>query len=124
MELMLIYAAVFIGGLILFERLTRTFASRFGKSRSLNRRLQLLENKESTLDVYKGMVRERALDYDRGGFNLTVQLRRLFAQSGMKLNVSKAAIYALAVTVVLWLLLSYFGFSSFPKLIIVFLVLL
>src|SRR5262245_54116982 len=102
MQLFLVYAAVFVLGLIVFERLTGTLAGRLSKTRSLNRRLQLLEGKESTLETYKGMLRERALDYDRAGFRLIVLLRRLFAQSGLRLDISKLAVYAAAVTVVLW----------------------
>jgi tight adherence protein B len=115
MELILIYAAVFIGGLILFERLMSFVANRFRRSRSLNYRLKLLDANESSLDVYKSMVRERALDYDRSGFKPLVLLRRLFAQSGMKADVSRIAIYALAGAVVVWLLLSFFGASTILK---------
>ena len=119
MELMLVYAAVFVGGLILFERLTGAVAGRLQRSRSLNYRLGLLEGKESTLEVYKGMVRERALDYDKGGAGPLVVLRRLFAQSGMKLDVPRMAIYALAGLVGVWLALSYFGVSTFLILVVV-----
>ncbi|ESZ68653.1 pilus assembly protein TadB [Mesorhizobium sp. L103C119B0] len=119
MDLMLIYALVFIGGLILFERVTGIVANQFQRSSSLNYRLKLLQGTEDSLGVFKGMVRERALDYDRGGVKPVVQLRRLFAQSGLKLDVLRLAIYAPAAAALVWLLLSYFGVSTIPKIILV-----
>ncbi|MER9410419.1 type II secretion system F family protein [Mesorhizobium sp. M0589] len=119
MELMLVYAAVFIGGLILFERVTGIVAHRFQRSSALNYRLKLLQGNEDNLRVLKGMVRERALDYDRGGIKPVVQLRRLFAQSGLKLDVLRLAIYAPVAAALVWLLLSYFGVSTIPKIILV-----
>ncbi|TPM03758.1 type II secretion system F family protein [Mesorhizobium sp. B2-3-11] len=119
MELMLVYAAVFIGGLIIFERVTGTIANHFRRSSALNYRLKLLQGNEDGLGVFKGMVRERALDYDRGGIKPVVQLRRLFAQSGLKINVLRLAIYAPVAAVLVWLLLSYFGVSAIPKIILI-----
>ena len=111
MELILVYAAVFVGGLIVFDHLMRLATGRFQRSRSLNHRLKLLEANDSNLDVYKSMIRGRALDYNRAGIKLLVLLRRLFAQSGMKVNVPRVAIYVVAGAVLAWLLL---GFVSVP----------
>ncbi|TPK34264.1 type II secretion system F family protein [Mesorhizobium sp. B2-5-4] len=119
MELMLVYAAVFIGGLILFERVTGIVANHFQRSSALNYRLKLLQGTEDSLSVFKGMVRERALDYDRGGFKLLVRLRRLFAQSGLKINALRLAIYTPVIAALVWLLLTYFGVSTIPAIILV-----
>lgn len=107
MELVLIYSAVFIAGLIVFERLTRMAASRFQKTKALNYRLKLLESSENNLDVYRNMIRERALEYDSAGFQPIVYLRRIFAQSGLKINVTRIALYGLGTALALWFL---FGF--------------
>ncbi|ESY51668.1 MULTISPECIES: type II secretion system F family protein [unclassified Mesorhizobium] len=115
MDLMLIYALVFIGGLILFERVTGIVANQFRRSSSLNYRLKLLQGTEDSLGVFKGMVRERALDYDRRGFKPLVRLRRLFAQSGLKLDVMRLAIYAPVIAVLVWLVLSYLGVPTLPR---------
>jgi len=119
MDLLLIYAVVFIGGLILFERVTGIVANHFRRSSSLNYRLKLLQGTEDSLGVFKGMVRERALDYDRGAFKPLVQLRRLFAQSGLKLGVMRLAIYAPVIAVLVWLLLSYLGVPTLQRIVVV-----
>ena len=111
MELIIVYGAVFVGGLIVFERLMRLVTGRFQRSRSLNYRLKLLEVNESNLDVYKGMIRERALDYDRSGFKPLVLLRRLLAQSGLKVDIPRIAIYAIAGAGLTWFGLGFVGVS-------------
>lgn len=116
MELILIYAAVFVGGLILFERILSFLTGRVRRGRSLNYRLKLLETSESNLDVFKGMVRERALDYDRGGFQPVVAMRRRFAQSGLKLDLARIGLYGALAAIVVWFVLDFFGVSSFTRL--------
>jgi tight adherence protein B len=108
-ELILVYAAIFIGALIFFERLTGLLAKRFQRTKSLNYRMKLLETADSQLDVYQEMVRERALDYEGVVFRPARFIRRLFAQSGLKLNLPKIAIYMLGGAVLLWLFLRLLG---------------
>ena len=124
MELFLIYAAVFIGGLIIFERLVNALGGRLQRSKSLNHRLKLLEANESNLDVYKSMVKERGLGYDRTGFKPQAILRRLFTQSGLKVDLARIGIYAPAGAVLLWLGLGFLGVSDVARGIIILLVLI
>jgi len=119
MELVIVYAAVFVGALLVFERLMSFIASRVRRSRSLNRRLGLLETTESTLEVYRTMVKERGLDYDRAGSRPLVLLRRLFAQSGLKLDYSRLFIYAPMGAAVAWFLLAFLGLPTVTRLVVV-----
>ena len=108
MELILIYAAVFICGLIVFERVTNALSGQMQRKKSLNYRLKVLEASESNLDVLKGMIRDRALDYDRAGFSPIIRARRIFAQSGFRLNQARIAIYSPLAAAALWILLGFF----------------
>jgi tight adherence protein B len=109
MDLIFIYAVVFLGGLLLFERVIGVAAGKVQRTRAVNYRLQMLEKAEDHLVAYKGMVRQRALDYDRGGLRPLVWLRRLFAQSGLRIDIPRFAIYGLAAAIFLWFLLAFLG---------------
>jgi tight adherence protein B len=119
MELIFIYAAVFLGGLLAFERVIGLAAGRMQRTKSLNYRLQLLDNAENHLDAYKGMVRERALEYDRASIKPVVWLRRLFAQSGLRIDVPRFALYGAAGTMLLWLLLRFLHVPSLYQLVVI-----
>lgn len=103
MELAIIYSAVFVAGLIIFERLTRSFAGRFERSKALNYRLKLLESAENNLDVYKSMIRERAIDYDASDIGIGAVLRRIFVQSGLKFDTARFGFYGVAALLLTWL---------------------
>src|SRR5688500_17799378 len=118
MELLLVYAAVFIGGLLIFERLTGFVTRRLQRSSSLNRRLKLLESTESSLDVYKTMVKERGLAYNPAGLSSLVMARRLFAQSGLKLEWTRILIYVPMGTAVAWFFMGWLGMPVPTRLIV------
>ena len=82
MDLFLLYAAVFIAGLILFDRLIRSLFSFSQRGRSLNRRLRLLEANEDHRAVYQEMLRERAVNYGAQATGTIGWLRCGRARSG------------------------------------------
>ncbi|MCT7374657.1 type II secretion system F family protein [Chelativorans salis] len=119
MEIILIYAAVFVAGLILFDRLLRTLFRTTSRSKALNRRLKLLDTEEDHLAVYQSMVKERALDYNRHSTRLVLWLRRLFAQSGLRVNLLRIALYGIGGAAVLWLGLGLLTSSTMIKLVLI-----
>ena len=107
MDLFLLYAAVFMAGLILFDRLIRSVFSFSNRGRSLNRRLRLLEANDDQRAVYQELLRERAVTSAVQGAGTIGWLRRIFSQSGIRWNPLRMALYAALGAVVLWLLLGF-----------------
>lgn len=116
MDLFLLYAAVFIAGLILFDRLIRSLFSFSQRGRSLNRRLRLLEANEDHRAVYQEMLRERAVNYGAQATGTIGWLRRIFAQSGIRWDPLRTALYGAVGAVVLWFLLGFLISSSLMRL--------
>jgi tight adherence protein B len=108
MELGIIYAAVFVAGLVLFDLVIRFAEGQMRRTKVMNYRLKLLEGAENNIDVYKSMVRERGLDFDSAGQQLLVWARRMFAQSGLRIKFGRALLYGLAIILVGWIALGYF----------------
>lgn len=112
MELLAVYAAVFIAGLLIFDWLIRAGISASRRSRALNLRLRLLENSENHRDVYRSMLRARALDYDRRALKPIVTLRRLYSQSGLSFDRVRIVTYVLAFAILTWFGLGFIFRSS------------
>jgi tight adherence protein B len=107
MNILLIYGAIFLASLIFFDsalRLVRSFAS---SKKHVNYRLKLLESDQDQKLVHESMLRERTLDYGVSEQYIS-WFRKIFIQSGLKLDIKRAVLYSACYLLISWLILGLF----------------
>ncbi len=107
MTLLLLYAAVFIAALVSVEALLRSYFRKSERQRAVNHRLGLLDASEDHLKTYRAMLKERGADEDWRSMPLVQRARQFYAQSGIKLDAQRFALYGIAGAVLIWLVVQF-----------------
>jgi len=103
MILLLLYAAVFTAALVAVEAVMRGYFKTSERHRAVNHRLSLLEVSDDHRKTYSDMLKERG---DGGRWRQTPMIQRLrlfYAQSGIKFDARRFALYAIAGALSIWL---------------------
>ncbi|MBB3914875.1 MULTISPECIES: type II secretion system F family protein [Rhizobium] len=103
MTLTLLYAAVFTAALVAVEAIMRGYFKTSERHRAVNHRLSLLEVSDDHRKTYNDMLKERGAG---GGWRQTPIMQRLlqfYAQSGIKFDARRFALFAIAGALVTWL---------------------
>ncbi len=101
MNILFVYSAVFLASLILFDSAIRLLHGLFSRKRHLNYRLKLLEANQDRKAMYESMLKERAIGSDEHEHLLT-WFRKLFAQSGLKIDWGRIILYSVAFLLFAW----------------------
>jgi tight adherence protein B len=101
MNLFLIYGAIFLASLIFFDSAIRFIRSYSSGKKHVNYRLKLLASEQDRKVVHENMLRERTLDYGLSERYVS-WLRKVFIQSGLKLDVKRIILYSLACCLIAW----------------------
>jgi tight adherence protein B len=111
----LIYAAIFIGVLLMVEGL---YLAVFGKSVSLqskvNRRLDLLEKGEDPEEVLNKLRKEREQHAERGGFPLLAPLSDNAAKANIAFSPAGLILVMLFVGIVVFVALTFLSSAGLP----------
>ncbi|ARO33395.1 type II secretion system F domain-containing protein (plasmid) [Rhizobium sp. NXC14] len=103
MTLTLVYAAVFTAALVAVEAIMRGYFKTSERHRAVNHRLSLLEVSDDHRKTYSDMLKERGV---AGGWRQTPMMQRLlrfYAQSGIKFDARRFALFAIAGALLTWL---------------------
>ncbi|WDZ80756.1 type II secretion system F family protein (plasmid) [Ensifer adhaerens] len=103
MTLLLLYAAVFIAALISVEAVLRSYFRKSERQRAVNDRLSLLDVSEDHLKTYHAMLKARGADEDWRSLPFVQRLRQYYAQSGVKFDAQRFALYGITGAVLVWL---------------------
>jgi tight adherence protein B len=103
MQTLFIYFAVFVAVLIAVDALLRFLRTSMEKQKSINYRMSLLKGDSDRTVVYRQMLKERGLDHGLK-HSATNTIKRYVSQSGLRLELGRAAFYSTAVCVVLFML--------------------
>lgn len=107
MTLLLLYAAVFIAALVSVEALLRSYFRKSERQRAVNHRLSLLDGSEDHLKTYHAMLKERGADEDWRSLPFVQRARQFYAQSGIKFDAQRFALYGIAGAVLIWLVVQF-----------------
>lgn len=107
MTLLLLYASVFIAALVFVEMLLRSYFRKSERQRAVNHRLSLLDASEDRLKTYRAMLKERGADEDWRSMPLVQRARQFYAQSGVKFDAQRFALYGIAAAVLVWLVVQF-----------------
>ncbi|MGO7588291.1 type II secretion system F family protein [Rhizobium leguminosarum] len=103
MILLLLYAAVFTAALVAVEAIMRGYFKTSERHRAVNHRLSLLEVSDDHRKTYSDMLKERGAG---GSWRQTLLMQRLlqfYAQSGIKFDAKRFALFAIAGALLTWL---------------------
>ncbi|THK35414.1 type II secretion system F family protein [Ensifer sp. MPMI2T] len=103
MTLILLYAAVFVAVLIAAEALLRGYFRTSERHRAVNDRLSLLAQSENHRETYREMLKQRGVNAEWRSIPLMQRLRQFYVQSGIKFDVKRFALFAIAGAVPVWL---------------------
>ncbi|MGO4623094.1 type II secretion system F family protein, partial [Ensifer sp. 2YAB10] len=103
MNLLLLYAAVFVASLVSVEALLRSYFRKTERQRAVNDRLGLLDASEDHLKTYRAMLKARGVDSEWRSLPLVQRVRQLYTQSGIKFDAQRFALYGIAGAVLVWL---------------------
>ncbi len=103
MNLLLLYAAVFVASLVSVEALLRSYFRKTERQRAVNDRLGLLDASEDHLKTYRAMLKARGVDGEWRSLPLVQRVRQLYTQSGIKFDAQRFALYGIAGAVLVWL---------------------
>ncbi|MEM9196563.1 MAG: type II secretion system F family protein [Pseudomonadota bacterium] len=111
----LIYAAIFVGVLLMVEGI---YLAAFGKSVRLqskvNRRLELLEKGEDPEEVLNQLRKEREQHAERGGFPLLAPLNDNASKANIAFSPSGLLLVMLVVGVVVFFALTFLSSAALP----------
>ncbi len=118
MTLMLLYAAVFIAALVGGEALLRGYFRTAENKRAINYRMRLMEGSEDHRQVYREMLKERASGEGDDGLDLLSALRLFYAQSGIRFDAVRFALYGIVGAVLLWIALQFLVPGTIARLVL------
>ncbi|AGS24943.1 type II secretion system F family protein [Rhizobium etli] len=107
MNLTLVYAAVFTAALVAVEAIMRGYFKTSESHRAVNHRLRLLEISDDHRKTYSDMLKERGV---AGSWRQTPVMQRLlqfYAQSGIKFDAIRFALFAIACALLTWLVVQF-----------------
>jgi len=103
MTLTLLYAAVFTAALVAVEAIVRGYFRTSERHRAVNHRLRLLEISNDHRKTYSDMLKERGADGSWRQIPLMRRLRQFYAQSGIKFDARRFALFAIIGALSTWL---------------------
>lgn len=103
MTLTLLYAAVFTAALVAVEAIMRSYFKSSERHRAVNHRLSLLEVSDDHRKTYGDMLRERGAAGSWRQTPMTQRLLQFYAQSGIKFDARRFALFAIAIALFTWL---------------------
>ncbi|MGO7382870.1 type II secretion system F family protein [Rhizobium ruizarguesonis] len=107
MTLTLLYAAVFTAALVAVEAIMRGYFKTSERHRAVNHRLSLLEVSDDHRKTYSDMLKERGA---AGSWRQVAMMQRLlwfYAQSGIKFDARRFALFAIAGALLTWLVVQF-----------------
>lgn len=103
MILLLLYAAVFTAALVAVEAVMRGYFKTSERHRAVNHRLSLLEVSDDHRKTYSDMLKERGAGGSWRQTPLMQRLLQFYAQSGIKFDAKRFALFAIAGALLTWL---------------------
>ncbi|TAT73693.1 type II secretion system F family protein (plasmid) [Rhizobium ruizarguesonis] len=103
MILLLLYAAVFTAALVAVEAIMRGYFKTSERHRAVNHRLSLLEVSDDHRKAYSDMLKERGAGGSWRQTPLMQRLLQFYAQSGIKFDAKRFALFAIAGALLTWL---------------------
>lgn len=97
MQIVFIYAFVFVATLLAVDSLLRSFVSSRRARREINRRLSILASGTNQEAAYQRLLAERG--GEDAGLALTRWLQTIYRQSGLTLNLSQRLAYAILLLI-------------------------
>ncbi|MBX5156634.1 type II secretion system F family protein [Rhizobium sp. NZLR8] len=107
MTLTLLYAAVFTAALVAVEAIMRGYFKTSERHRAVNHRLSLLEVSDDHRKTYSDMLKERGAGGRWRQTPMMQRLRQFYAQSGIKFDARRFALYAIAGALLTWLVVQF-----------------
>jgi tight adherence protein B len=107
LTLLLLYGAVFVAVLISAEALLRSHFRTSDRQRAVNHRLSLLSGSNDHRKTYRDMLKARGADQSWRSFPSVQRLRQFYAQSGIKFDGTRFALYAIAGALFVWLVVQF-----------------
>lgn len=117
MTLPLIYGAVFAAVLLLAETLLRLLARRRRAATEINERMRRMREGRGQEDIFQSLLKDRAAD-GASAFEW-LNLRKLYRQSGLALNLRQRVTYVLLIALVCLLVSIFFTPLPWLRLVIV-----
>ncbi|TAZ70505.1 type II secretion system F family protein (plasmid) [Rhizobium ruizarguesonis] len=108
MILLLLYAAVFTAALVAVEAIMRGYFKTSERHRAVNHRLSLLEVSDDHRKTYSDMLKERGAGGSWRQTPLMQRLMQFYAQSGIKFDAKRFALFAIAGPLLTWLVVQVF----------------
>ncbi|WP_434734398.1 type II secretion system F family protein (plasmid) [Rhizobium sp. YTUHZ044] len=105
--LTLLYAAVFTAALVAVEAIMRGYFKTSERHRAVNHRLRLLEVSDDHRKTYGDMLKERGAGDSWRQTPIMQRLLRFYAQSGIKFDIRRFALFAIAGALVTWLVVQF-----------------
>ncbi|MBB4194408.1 tight adherence protein B [Rhizobium aethiopicum] len=105
--LTLLYAAVFTAALVAVEAIMRGYFKTSERHRAVNHRLSLLEVSDDHRKTYGDMLKERGVAGSWRQTPIMQRLLRFYAQSGIKFDARRFALFAIAGALVTWLVVQF-----------------
>ena len=106
MTLAIIYGAVFAAALLLVETILRALSRRRRATTEVNERLRRLLSGQAQEAVYQSLLKDRSA-IDTTSFEW-LDLRKLYRQSGLTLNVQRRVTYVLVIFFIVLAILGVF----------------
>ncbi|NKL60665.1 type II secretion system F family protein [Rhizobium leguminosarum] len=103
MTLTLLYAAVFTAALVAVEAIMRSYFKSSERHRAVNHRLSLLEVSDDHRKTYSDMLKERGAGDSWRQTPIMQRLLQFYAQSGIKFDARRFALFAIAGALLTWL---------------------
>ncbi|MGO6850034.1 type II secretion system F family protein [Rhizobium beringeri] len=103
MTLTLLYAAVFTAALVAVEAIMRSYFTSSERHRAVNHRLSLLEVSDDHRKTYSDMLKERGAGDSWRQTPIMQRLLQFYAQSGIKFDARRFALFAIAGALLTWL---------------------
>jgi tight adherence protein B len=103
MTLTLLYAAVFTAALVAVEAIMRGYFKSSERHRAVNHRLSLLEVSDDHRKTYSDMLKERGAGDSWRQTPIMQRLLQFYAQSGIKFDARRFALFAIAGALLTWL---------------------
>ncbi|UWU31479.1 type II secretion system F family protein (plasmid) [Rhizobium sp. WSM1274] len=103
MILLLLYASVFTAALVAVEAIMRGYFKTSERHRAVNHRLSLLEVSDDHRKTYSDMLKERGAGSRWRQTPLMQRLLQFYAQSGIKFDARRFALFAIAGALLTWL---------------------
>ncbi|EJZ22962.1 type II secretion system F family protein [Rhizobium sp. Pop5] len=107
MTLTLLYAAVFTAALVAVEAIMRGYFRTSERHRAVNHRLSLLEVSDDHRKTYSDMLKERGAASSWRQVAMMQRLLRFYAQSGIKFDARRFALFAIAGALLTWLVVQF-----------------